>query len=105
MGVTVHWRVAGATRSEQGHTRFAHSPHDQFADVEGCASCHALAERTFPPDAESPARLAAEAVDSDFKLVDYAERQRCAQCHVPERAGDYDPTPLASFEDWRPLCV
>ena len=88
MGVTVHWRVAGATRSEQGHTRFAHSPHDQFADVEGCASCHALAERTFPPDAESPARLAAEAVDSDFKLVDYAERQRCAQCHVPERAGD-----------------
>lgn len=85
----INWLAARPDPEMHRFTRFSHSAHFSLLNDDGCYRCHPLAQSD--KEAGYAAAFAAGQGDpavfrSNFRTV---ERAMCAECHVPDGAGDH----------------
>jgi hypothetical protein len=82
-GLRINWQPTTVPDGTTEFTNFSHSTHFALPGGSACGGCHAL-----NPDPEFATQFAhhdPEDYRSSFRWMDV---KLCAQCHVPERAGD-----------------
>lgn len=84
----INWTANGGLSADRPLTTFTHAPHLNLAGLRDCTSCHTL--NTDADDARQWRTMYSHTDPTRGRhSFDPITKSNCAQCHVPDQAGDY----------------